>query len=147
MPENHAEYFSKLYRSFKHPDFRATLLTYFINNDVSKDYDFEHSLPKTELKDATINLYKSPFEDFITAHYESFVAGWQTADCLSTALDELNNEGAKYSKKLLELEFIKYCGKAKQIRRNGAKPYCYQLLSNYTSRFRPKQTDEDQDCI
>jgi hypothetical protein len=35
------------------------------------------------------------------------------------------------------MDILKYCGKAKQIRRDGAKPYVYQLLQNYVDAFKP----------
>jgi hypothetical protein len=37
---------------------------------------------------------------------------------------------------------IKYCGKSKQLRRNGAKSYYYQLLDCYIGKFKPREEPE-----
>jgi hypothetical protein len=143
MPEDKAAYFGSLHESFKHPEFYNTLLTYLTHLDVSKDYDFVHNLPTTELKEATANLYKSPFEDFITENYQDFIDGWNSSVCLEQAYNELNTYNSSYSKKLLTVEFIKYCGKAKQLRKDGTKIYCYQLLPCYAEKFKPRGENVD----
>jgi hypothetical protein len=56
---------------------------------------------------------------------------------------ELNRERVEYTKKRLESELMKYCGKAKQLRRSGTRIYCHQLLDCYHGKFAPRQTDED----
>jgi hypothetical protein len=106
-----------------------------------------HNLPKTDIKEATQNVYKTPFEDFITENYEDFAKGYLAADCLENAFDTLNRQNKNsYKKKSIELELIKYCGKAKQLRRNGEKKYYYMLLDHYAAKFKPNEIyNEEQD--
>jgi hypothetical protein len=86
MPEEGAVFFDRLFKSFEHPLFYDTLFSYLMNVDVPVDYDFVHTLPSTELKLATQELYKSPFEEFITKFHERFVEGWSSTQCLETGL-------------------------------------------------------------
>jgi uncharacterized protein YbgA (DUF1722 family) len=118
-----------------------------MNVDVAIDYDFVHTLPSTELKLATQELYKSPFEEFITKYHQQFIEGWSSTQCLETAFNELNDGSGSYSKKLITLELIKYCGKAKQIRRGHIRMYVYTLMPAYIERFRPNSLIPDEDIV
>jgi hypothetical protein len=132
-----------LFKTFDNPEFYNTLYTYLYNYDVSEKYDFVNNLPNTDIKEATRELYKSPFEDFMTNHYEQLLKGWLSADCQNQAFRSLNTPEPKtsYKFKQIPLELIKYCGKAKQLRRDGTKGYYYQLLDCYVDKFKPKEED------
>jgi hypothetical protein len=146
MPEDPASYFEALGAEVDGPLFHQTLFTYLLNYEVPADYDFVHNLPMTTLKLVIQGMYKSPFELFITRHWQLFVDGWPSASCKAKAQAELiaNIEGGaeakEYKTKGLTLDLQKYCGGAKQVRRGDGKQYVYQLLPNYVRSFKP--TDE-----
>jgi hypothetical protein len=146
MPENAASYFEALGAEVDAPLFHQTLFTYLKHYEVPVDYDFVHNLPMTALKQVIQDTYKDPFEQFITKHWQLFVDGWDTAGCKTRAQTEIIDkveggaEVKEYKSRGLNLDLQKYCGKAKQVRRGGAKVYVYQLLPNYVGMFKP--TDE-----
>jgi hypothetical protein len=76
MPEDPAAYFAALRAEIAAPEFSPTLHTYLMNYDVAANYDFVLKLPMTQLKQVIRELYKSPFEQFVTRHHQLFVEGW-----------------------------------------------------------------------
>jgi energy-coupling factor transporter ATP-binding protein EcfA2 len=144
MPDNADEYFTALGAEVDAPLYLQTLFTYLMNQDVPIDYDFVHNLPMTQLKQAIQTMYKNPFEMFITRHWQLFVDGWDSKTCKECAnkevIDIMEPTKTEYGKKGLMLDLQKYCGGAKQVRRDGDKPYVYKLLPNYVEQFKP--TDE-----
>jgi hypothetical protein len=147
MPENRQKYFNDLHKTFEHPDFYDNLYSYLCGLDLPEDFNFVHSLPTTDLKEATQDVYKTPFEEFITANYDNFIEGWKSDDCTHSAILALNNQETKtsYKPKQIQLELIKFCGKAKQMRKNGAKAYYYQLLSCYIESLKPREEPDGGD--
>jgi hypothetical protein len=104
-------------------------------------------LPNTALKEATTELYKSPFEDFLIENYGQIRDGWIVKDCIDSASTALNTGTVSYKKKQIELELIKCCGNAKQMRSLGTpqnkKPYAYKLMDNYVDKFKPIHEHEN----
>jgi hypothetical protein len=112
--------------------------------EVERDYDFVHNLPMTALKQVIQDTYKTPFEIFITTHWQLFVDGWNSKECKDRAQREViekmdTNEAKNYAKKGLILDLQKYCGGAHQVRRGDGREYVYKLLPNYIPLMKPTE--------
>jgi hypothetical protein len=137
-------YFNSLYEEIEHPLFLQTLFTYLSEYKIEDGFDFVQELPMTKLKKVIQQTYKNPFEQFITRHWQEFADGWESKMCRKVAERELlskmkDDEDKAYGSKGLTLDLQKYCGGAKQIRRDGDKFYAYKLLSNYVDQFKPTE--------
>jgi putative DNA primase/helicase len=154
MPENPTEYFQALGDEIKHSTFHQTLYTYLMNYEVDINYDFVHELPMTKLKQTMQQVYKGPFETFITAHFQDFVDGWDSKECKRIAERDIiskidGDEAKQYKKNGLTLDLQKYCGGAKRQRVCGTEDriYVYKLLPNYIQLFKPSDYNEfDDEC-
>lgn len=128
-------------------DFMQALISYYWYTDFGIKPETLRNIPQTDERRALINMSKPFTFNFIAKHFDEYTSkkGIVIEVAYQKYLSDFKDIG--YGKKLNENEFYdimktEYCGKAKQIRLNGQRPYAWKLNEELNAFNELKEANE-----